>query len=120
MTAQHALRQGSLAAHNLAASFGIGRRKPYRHKSLGFVVDLGGWQAAANPLGIPLSGLPARVVTRGYHLTALPTYRARTAADWLFTALGSRPPVHLGLVAGAAVPLDTDAPELARRDAGAS
>jgi NADH dehydrogenase len=115
MTAQHALRQGSLAAHNLAASFGIGKRAPYRHKDLGFVVDLGGWQAAANPLGIPLSGLPARVVTRGYHLTALPTYRARTAADWLFTALGSRPPVHLGLVAGAAVPLDTDAPELVRR-----
>ncbi|HYJ75777.1 MAG TPA: FAD-dependent oxidoreductase, partial [Kineosporiaceae bacterium] len=112
MTAQHAVRQGALAAHNLAASFGVGERRPYRHKSLGFVVDLGGWQAAANPLGIPLSGLPGRVVTRGYHLTALPANRVRTASEWLFTAVGSRPPVQLGLVPGGEVPLDTDAPEL--------
>jgi NADH dehydrogenase len=75
-------------------------------------VDLGGRQAAANPLHLALSGLPARVVTRGYHLTALPANRVRTAADWLFTAAGSRPAVQLGLVPGPAVPLDTDAPEL--------
>ena len=32
------------------------KRKPYRHHDLGFVVDLGGATAAANPLNIPLSG----------------------------------------------------------------
>jgi NADH dehydrogenase len=120
MTGQHAVRQGALAAHNLAASFGVGEREPYRHESLGFVVDLGGWQAAANPLGIPLSGLAGRVVTRGYHLTALPANRVRTASEWLFTAVGSRPPVQLGLVPGAEVPLDTDAPEPAHRTEGGS
>ncbi len=113
MTAQHALRQGRLAAHNIAASYGSGRRRPYRHRGLGFVVDLGGWQAAADPLHVPLSGPAARLVTRGYHLTALPANRVRTAADWLFTAVGSRPAVQLGLVPGPAVPLDSDAPELA-------
>ncbi|MEU4214172.1 NAD(P)/FAD-dependent oxidoreductase [Actinoplanes sp. NPDC026623] len=112
MTAQHALRQGRLAAHNIAASYGSGRRRPYRHRDLGFVVDLGSWQAAANPLHLPLSGPAARLVTRGYHLTALPANRVRTAADWLFTAVGSRPAVQLGLVPGPAVPLDSDAPEL--------
>nr|WP_221383150.1 FAD-dependent oxidoreductase [Actinoplanes polyasparticus] len=112
MTAQHAVRQGRLAGHNIAASYGVGRRKPYRHRDLGFVVDLGGWQAAANPLHVPLSGLPARIVTRGYHLTALPANRFRTVADWLFTAVSSRPAVQLGLVPGPAVPLDTDAPEV--------
>ncbi|MCY1141617.1 NAD(P)/FAD-dependent oxidoreductase [Actinoplanes sp. Pm04-4] len=112
MTAQHAIRQGKLAAHNIAASYGVGTRKPYRHRDLGFVVDLGGWQAAANPLHVPLSGLLARAVTRGYHLTALPANRVRTATDWLFTAVSSRPGVQLGLVPGPAVPLDTDAPEL--------
>lgn len=115
MTAQHAVRQGKLAGNNIAASYGVGRRRPYRHRDLGFVVDLGGWQAAANPLHVPLSGLPARVVTRGYHLTALPANRFRTAADWLFTAAGARPAVQLGLVPGPAVPLDTDAPELVHR-----
>ncbi|MEV4703145.1 NAD(P)/FAD-dependent oxidoreductase [Actinoplanes sp. NPDC049316] len=113
MTAQHAVRQGRLAGDNIAASYGVGRRRPYRHRDLGFVVDLGGRHAAANPLHVPLSGLPARVVTRGYHLSALPANRFRTAADWLFTAVGSRPAVQLGLVPGPAVPLDTDAPELA-------
>jgi NADH dehydrogenase len=112
MTAQHAVRQGKLAGHNIAASYGVGRRRPYRHRDLGFVVDLGGRQAAANPLHVPLSGLPARAVTRGYHLTTLPANRFRTVADWLFTAVGSRPAVQLGLVPGPAVPLDTDAPEL--------
>jgi NADH dehydrogenase len=52
------------------------------------------------------------VVSRGYHLTALPTNRLRTASEWLFTAVGSRPPVQLGLVPGPEVPLETDAPEL--------
>jgi NADH dehydrogenase len=107
MTAQNAIRQGALAAHNLAASFGVGEPKPYRHKDLGFVVDLGGYQAAANPLGIPLSGLPARVVTRGYHLTALPANRVRTASEWLFTAVGKRQPVQFGLVPDHAVSLET-------------
>ncbi|MDG4828304.1 NAD(P)/FAD-dependent oxidoreductase [Solwaraspora sp. WMMD1047] len=115
MTAQHAVRQGRLAADNIAASYGVGRRRTYQHRDLGFVVDLGGWQATANPLRVPLSGPPARAVARGYHLWSLPANRARTAADWLFAAVGSRPSVQLGLVPGAEVPLDTAAPELIRR-----
>jgi NADH dehydrogenase len=60
MTAQHAVRQGQRAARNIAAGYGRGVRRPYRHRDLGFVVDLGGAQAAANPLRIPLSGVPPR------------------------------------------------------------
>ena len=56
-------------AHNVAASSGSARRRPYKHRDLGFLVDLGGYDAAANPLRVPLSGLPAKVVTRGYHLS---------------------------------------------------
>jgi NADH dehydrogenase len=114
MTAQHAVRQGKLAAGNIAASYGTGRRRPYQHRDLGFVVDLGGWQAAAAPLHVPLSGPLARAVTRAYHLTALPAGRTRVAADWLLTALGSRPAVGLGLVPGPAVPLETGDPERVR------
>jgi len=112
MTAQHAVRQGRRAAHNIAASYGTGRRKPYRHKDLGFVVDLGGTEAAANPLTISLGGLPAKVVTRGYHLLSLPGNRLRTCIDWLLDALLTRQTVQLGLVRSPAVPLDTDSPEL--------
>jgi NADH dehydrogenase len=106
MTAQHAQRQGQRAAYNIAASYGQGRRHPYKHHDLGFLVDLGSTQAAANPVGVPLAGLPAKVVTRGYHLLALPGNRTRTAADWLLDAALSRQVVQLGLVPSMAVRLD--------------
>jgi len=119
MTAQHAMRQGRLAARNVAASYGHGRRRPYRHHDLGFVVDLAGWQAAANPLGVPLSGPVAKAVTRGYHLLAVPANRTRIAVDWLLDPLLGRQTVQLGLVPSAAVPLDTASPGLPRGPARA-
>lgn len=107
MTAQHAQRQGILAGRNVAASLGFGKMRRYKHHDLGFVVDLGGAQAAANPLRIPLSGVVAKAVTRGYHLLVLPGNRLRTALDWLQDAVLGRQTVQLGLVRSAAVPLET-------------
>ncbi|OLT48734.1 NADH dehydrogenase [Saccharomonospora sp. CUA-673] len=112
MTAQHAVRQGKLAARNVLASLGHGTSAAYRHRDLGFVVDLGARKAAANPLHIPLSGLPAKTVTRGYHLAAMPANRLRVAVDWALDAVATRPRVQLGLVRSGAVPLDTASPEL--------
>jgi NADH dehydrogenase len=112
MTAQHAQRQGKRVAHNIAASYGQGRRQPYRHRDLGLVVDLGGAQAAASPFGVPLSGPPAKLAARGYHLLSVPGNRIRIATDWLLNAVLPRQTVQLGLVPPAAVPLDTETPEL--------
>jgi NADH dehydrogenase len=106
MTAQHATRQGALAARNVAASLGHGTPRAYKHSDLGFVVELGGVDAAANPLGVPLSGLTATVVTRGYHLLSMPGNRIRVAADWLLDAVLPRQAVALGMVRGQHVPLD--------------
>ncbi|MEV6909014.1 NAD(P)/FAD-dependent oxidoreductase [Amycolatopsis sp. NPDC051071] len=114
MTAQHAERQGKLAGRNVAASLGHGSPGTYRHHDLGFVVDLGARQAAANPLHIPLSGLAAKAVTRAYHLLAMPGNRLRTATDWALNTVTKRQTVQLGLVRSASVPLDTDSPELPR------
>jgi NADH dehydrogenase len=114
MTAQHASRQGKLAARNVAASFGHGERRPYKHHDLGFVVDLGGTQAAANPLQIPLGGLPAKAVTRGYHLISMPGNRIRTATEWVLDTVLPRETSELGLVRSAAVPLESDSPEIPR------
>jgi NADH dehydrogenase len=113
MTAQHATRQGKTAARNIAASYGQGSRRPYRHHDLGFVVDLGGFDSAANPVGIPLKGLPAKAVTRGYHLLSMPGNRVRVATDWFLDAVLPRQGVQLGLVPGEAVPLDSAAPAAA-------
>jgi NADH:ubiquinone reductase (H+-translocating) len=109
MTAQHAQRQGQRAAYNIAASYRHGRRRPYKHHDLGFLVDLGGTQAAANPVGVHLAGLPAKAVTRGYHLLALPGNRIRTATDWLLDVALSRQVVQFGLVPPMAVQLECTA-----------
>ncbi|MEH1128072.1 NAD(P)/FAD-dependent oxidoreductase [Micromonospora sp. CPCC 206061] len=111
MTAQHASRQGRLAAHNVAASYGRKQKRAYKHTDLGFVVDLGGWQATANPLRIPLAGPPAKLVTSGYHLLAMPGNRLRTAVDWALDAVLPRQTVQLGLVPESAARLEvTSAP----------
>jgi NADH dehydrogenase len=110
MTAQHAQRQGARAGKNIAAALGHGKRKPYRHRNLGFVVDLGGFDSAADPLGVPLGGFPAKVVTRGYHLAAMPGNRVRTAVDWAEHATLGAQTQRLDLVRGKQVPLDTKAP----------
>ena len=108
-TAQHAQRQGVTVARNITRRLRGQPLLPYRHRDLGLTVDLGGTQAVARPLGRHLSGVSAQVVTRGYHLYALPSPRARirTAADWLmhatlgddFTRLGLPDPMS-GILAG--------------------
>ncbi|MEJ2871442.1 NAD(P)/FAD-dependent oxidoreductase [Actinomycetospora sp. OC33-EN08] len=112
MTAQHAERQGKLAGRNVAASLRGGRLRSYRHRDLGFLVDLGSTDAAANPLHLRLSGLPAKTITRGYHLLSMPGNRIRTAADWLLDAVLGRQSTQLGLVRSTSVPLDTSSPEV--------
>jgi NADH:ubiquinone reductase (H+-translocating) len=84
-TAQHAQRQGKTAARNVAASLGFGKAVDYRHRDLGFAVDLGGFDAVASPFGVSLGGLPGLVATRGYHLLSLPATgnRIRVSVDWL-------------------------------------
>jgi NADH dehydrogenase len=114
MTAQHAWRQGKVAGVNVGASYGVGERRPYEHHDRGFAVDLGGVQAAANPFKIALSGPAAGLVTRGYHLAAMPGNRIRVAADWLLEAILPRQAVQLGMVRSGSVPLDTASPELVR------
>jgi NADH dehydrogenase len=110
MTAQHAQRQGTLVARNVAASLAGRPLDRYVHHDLGFLVDLGGAAAAANPLHVPLGGLPAKTVTRGYHLLSLPGNRARVAADWALNLV--RPPraVQLGLVDAGRVSLECTEP----------
>jgi NADH dehydrogenase len=98
-TAQHAIRQGKVLGHNVAASLGRGKKREYKHHDMGLVVDLGPHQAVANPLKIQLSGFPAKFVTRAYHLYAIPrgVNRWAVALAYLTDALFARSIVSLGL-----------------------
>jgi NADH:ubiquinone reductase (H+-translocating) len=110
MTAQHAQRQGRQVARNVAASLGTGRARPYKHHDEGFLVDLGGLAAAANPLNLPLSGPVASAVTRGYHLSAMSGNRARVLADWILNAATPPETTSFGAISADSVPLDADRP----------
>ena len=110
MTAQHAQRQGKQVARNVAASLGNGNARPYKHHDEGFLVDLGGLAAAANPLNIPLSGPLANVVTRGYHLAAMSGNRMRVLADWTLNAVTPPEATSFGVISAESVPLDPDKP----------
>ena len=98
-TAQHATRQGKVLADNVAASLGRGKKRDYKHRNMGLVVDLGPRQAVANPLNIQLSGYPAKFVTRAYHLYAIPRGVNRWAVSlaYLTDAFSTRSVVSLGL-----------------------
>jgi NADH:ubiquinone reductase (H+-translocating) len=110
MTAQHAQRQGKLVAQNVAASLGTGTARPYKHHDLGFLVDLGGLAAAANPLNIPLSGPPANAVTRAYHLSAMSGNRLRVLTDWSLNAVTPPEATSFSLIDSKSVPLDPSKP----------
>src|SRR3954466_507232 len=83
-TAQHALRQGKVAADNVAATLGHGKGRQFRYKTLGVFVDLGHNQAVATMLGVKLRGFPAWFAARTYHLMAMPGVgrRARLVVAW--------------------------------------
>lgn len=118
-TAQHAQRQGVALARNVVRSLRGESTQPYKHRDLGLVVDLGGVRSVAKPLGHELSGLPAQVVTRGYHLSALPTIRARgkAAANWLSHALLGEDFVRVGLGDGSSLSLENKVAYLSADDA---
>ncbi len=98
-TAQHAIRQGKVLGRNVAASLGYGSKKRYKHHNMGLVVDLGPRYAVANPLNVHISGLPAKFVTRAYHLYAIPRFVNRWAVSlaYLTDAVFDRSIVSMGL-----------------------
>lgn len=97
-TAQHALRQGKQVADNVIATLTGRPLRPYHHKDLGLVVDLGGTDAVSKPLGVELRGLPAQVAARGYHWSALRTNVAKTRVmtNWLLNSIAGDDFVRTG------------------------
>ncbi|MGW2177588.1 NAD(P)/FAD-dependent oxidoreductase [Streptomyces sp. NPDC001732] len=100
-TAQHAMRQGRRAAGNLIAALRNQPLKPYVHRDLGLVVDLGGKDAVSKPLGIEMHGVAAQAVARGYHWSALRTNvaKARVMTNWMLNAVAGDDFVRTGFQA---------------------
>ncbi len=119
-TAQHAIRQGRLVAHNVAATLTGGTVRPFRYRMLGMVAELGHNKAVAMTLGVRWRGAPAWFIARTYHLLLMPGLgrKLRLLADWNVALLFGRDAASPGRL-GSATPLEPARHEGVSPDIGA-
>ncbi len=83
-TAQHAIRQAAVAAHNIVASLRGGRRRTFTFTGLGKMGSLGHRSAVAEVFGVKISGLLAWFMWRTIYLAKMPGWarRLKVASAW--------------------------------------
>jgi NADH dehydrogenase len=83
--AQNAVRQGKRLARNLVADLRGRTPAAYQHRSLGTIATLGLGHGIFQTGPITVTGFPAWVVHRGYHVLAVPTWerKIRVSLGWL-------------------------------------
>jgi NADH dehydrogenase len=91
-TAQHALRQGKVAAHNIVASLRGGRSKSFSFATIGQLAAIGRRTGVASILGLNFSGFFAWWMWRSIYLSKLPRFekKVRVALDWTLDILFSK------------------------------
>jgi len=83
-TAQHAVRQGPVAARNIAAELGIGSARPFEYRGSAAFVNLGRYKAVGKIGSRTFRGFPAWWMARTYHMSQIPgvARKARAVIDW--------------------------------------
>jgi len=83
-TAQHAVRQGPVAANNIAAELGLGSPKPFTYKAKAAFVNLGRYKAVGKLGEQRFRGFPAWWLARTYHMSQIPgaVRKLRAVVDW--------------------------------------
>ncbi|MFN8161295.1 MAG: NAD(P)/FAD-dependent oxidoreductase [Solirubrobacterales bacterium] len=83
-TAQHAVREGPVAARNIAAALGVSSPRPYRHRSRAAFVNLGRYKAVGRIGNRTFRGFPAWWLARTYHMSQVPgtARKVRAVLDW--------------------------------------
>jgi NADH:quinone reductase (non-electrogenic) len=91
-TAQHALRQGKIVAHNLLSEINGGRKQSFRFKTIGALASIGKRTGVARILGVNFSGFVAWWLWRTIYLSKLPRFekKVRVALDWALDLLFSK------------------------------
>jgi NADH:quinone reductase (non-electrogenic) len=107
-TAQHAVREGTHLAGNLARVLSGKATRTFDYDSMGSLASLGCRTAVARVFGIRLSGFPAYFLWRGYYWFRMPglSRKFRVALDWTADLLFSRDFVQLGLHRSPGKPTD--------------
>jgi NADH dehydrogenase len=83
-TAQHAVRQGPVAARNIAAQLGIGTPKEFDFKAYASFVNLGRYKAVGRIGNRTFRAFPAWWLARSYHMSQIPgnARKVRAVLDW--------------------------------------
>jgi NADH:ubiquinone reductase (H+-translocating) len=83
-TAQFAVREGRLLAHNLLRTLRGEPTRAFHHKPLGAMAAIGHMKGVAQVFGLPLRGLPAWLLWRAYYLSQMPTLgrKVRIFVEW--------------------------------------
>jgi NADH dehydrogenase len=91
-TAQHALRQGKVAADNVLATMAGRQPKAFRFRARGLLVALGHQTAVAQLRLVQIRGLPGWLLWRALYLSKLPgaEKRLRVVLDWIVGILYPR------------------------------
>ncbi|HWN98420.1 MAG TPA: NAD(P)/FAD-dependent oxidoreductase [Blastocatellia bacterium] len=99
LTAQHAVREGKRAGRNVAASLGIGDRKPFAYRTMGQMAIVGERTGVADVMGLRFSGLIAWFLWRTYYLMRIPQLekRLRVMLDWTLDLFFERDLVQLAV-----------------------
>ena len=97
-TAQHAIREASIAARNVAASLGVGVREPFIFDIIGQLAVLGRRSAVAEIRGWRFSGFLAFWMWRTVYWLKLPRLerQIRVAVDWTLDLLFPPDTVQIG------------------------
>jgi NADH dehydrogenase len=97
-SAQHAVRQAKVLAHNVVAAVKGNALKDYEHKYAGSVASLGLYRGVAEIYGIKLRGIIAWFMHRTYHVARMPTLnrKIRVLTDWTAALFFRRDVVSLG------------------------
>jgi NADH dehydrogenase len=97
-TAQHALRQGRVAARNVAAFYGAAAPAAFGYRTRGLAVTLGKGQGTAQVRRFTFTGPLAWWMGRSYHLLMMPglARKARVVSDWTTSLLFPRDVAQLG------------------------
>jgi NADH dehydrogenase len=96
-TAQHAIRQAAVLAHNIVAGMRGQPLRPFRFKTLGMLAAIGRHAGVAEILGVKFSGIIAWGLWRAIYLGKLPGLqkKVRVALDWTLDLLFSKDIVEL-------------------------
>jgi NADH dehydrogenase len=83
-TAQIAVRQGPVAARNIAAELGVGSARPFEYRSKASFVNLGRYKAVGKIGDRTFRGFPAWWLARSYHMSQIPgtARKVRAVLDW--------------------------------------